>query len=172
MILSYDPARADACQVLRRVGDGPATALAGGPSSDPSGRLTIADTDAHTGETLHYSYALLRNGDEVARSAEVATTCAGAPPAATALHPVFPNPFNPQATVRFDLARAGRARVTVFDLAGRRVRTLCDDDLPAGAYTRVWDGRDDNGQPLPSGTYYARLTANGGNEMRKMALIR
>jgi hypothetical protein len=149
-----------------------ATTLSGAPALDGRGGGTCVDPSPPSGATLSYSYALLRAGTEIARSAEVTTTCAAAVPSATFLHPVFPNPFNPQATVRFDLARAGRARLTVFDLAGRRVRTLCDAELPAGAHDRVWDGRDDGGQPLPSGTYYARLTADGTQSLRKMSLVR
>ncbi len=172
MTLGFDATGGDACLVYRRIGDGPARPLPGAPAPDGRGGALYTDPTAPSNTALHYSYALLRDGAEIARSAESAVTCAAEPPSATTLHPVFPNPFNPVATVRFDLARPGRARLTVYDLAGRRVRTLCDDGLPAGAYTRVWDGRDDRGQPSPSGTYYARLAVDGVGVMQKMALIR
>ena len=88
------------------------------------------------------------------------------------LHPNRPNPFNPRTTLAFDLPRESRVRLAVFDLAGRLVRTLVDGDLPAGAYEQVWDGADGDGRAMPSGTYVARLEAQGKVETRQLSLVR
>jgi hypothetical protein len=90
----------------------------------------------------------------------------------TALAPPFPNPFNPRTSLGFVLARGGAARLEIFDLAGRRVRTLVDESLAAGQHERVWDGAGEDGRRLPSGAYLARLTAGGVVEVRKLLIAK
>lgn len=75
----------------------------------------------------------------------------------------YPNPLNPRTTVRFTLDEAGHAALTVYDVGGREVRALFDGGLEAGDREFVWDGCDDAGRAMPSGTYFVRLeTARGG----------
>lgn len=83
-----------------------------------------------------------------------------------------PNPFNPSTTLAFDLPADGRARVDVYDVQGRRVRRLYDGAAPAGRTRVTWDGRDDRGRGLPSGTYLARLASPLGDDVRRMTLVR
>lgn len=85
---------------------------------------------------------------------------------------VFPNPFNPQTTIRFQLPAAGRTQLQVFDLAGRLVRTLIDGNLAAGGHEAVWDGRDAGGREVSSGSYLARLAVGGRVESARMGLVR
>jgi hypothetical protein len=85
---------------------------------------------------------------------------------------VAPNPFNPQTTLSFDLAAAGRATLQVFDLAGRHVRTLISAELPAGRHDLKWDGADSNGHSVASGAYVARVTTDQGTAVVKMQLLR
>lgn len=93
-------------------------------------------------------------------------------PAMAALAQNAPNPFNPRTTIRFALPAVGPARLAIFDVAGRRVRTLADDTLAAGDHDVVWDGLDDAGHAMPSGTYLARLTAGPTIHTIRMALVR
>jgi flagellar hook assembly protein FlgD len=72
-----------------------------------------------------------------------------------------PNPFQGTTSVRFGLAHAARVRLELFDLAGRRVRTLIDGDLEAGAHATTWDGRDDHGASVRAGVYFVRFVAPG-----------
>jgi len=83
-----------------------------------------------------------------------------------------PNPFNPETTLRFDLPVEGRVRLEVYDVAGRLVRTLLDADIPAGSHQAVWDGKDGSGRGMPSGSYFARLSADGRVETVRMGLVR
>ncbi len=95
------------------------------------------------------------------------------PAAATAvLYPVYPNPFNPLTNIRFELRQAGWVRLIIYDVAGRRVRLLADEILPAAVHERLWNGLDDSGRPVPSGAYYAHLEASGGSAMQKMLLLK
>lgn len=101
------------------------------------------------------------------------TDVPGASPGAVlALRPNYPNPFNPQTTVAWDLPRAGRASVAVFDLAGRRVRLLADGEWAAGRHEAVWDGRDAAGMRVASGSYVARLEFAGDTRTIVMGLVK
>lgn len=90
-----------------------------------------------------------------------ATTVEPALPAFTLLHAPRPNPLRSGGTLRFDLASATRARLEVFDLAGRRVALLADRELAPGSYDIPWDGRSESGGALGSGLYFVRLTTRG-----------
>jgi len=84
----------------------------------------------------------------------------------------YPNPFNPRTVVPFALPRAGRVELTVHDVAGRLIRTLMSEQRPAGIGSVAWDGLDDAGRAVASGTYFARLTAAGETHSRPMVLVR
>lgn len=72
----------------------------------------------------------------------------------------FPNPFREQATLEYEVPKAGPVTLTVYDLLGRRVRTLLDADLPSGLHRAVWDGTDASGQRVAAGTYFYQLRIN------------
>ncbi len=92
-------------------------------------------------------------------------------PALASLHDAYPNPFNPMTTIRYDLPEAGKTSLAIFDLAGRRIRTLLDGEMPAGRHSSIWRGRDDAGRPVSSGVYFYRLTAPGYRDSRKVLLL-
>ena len=105
------------------------------------------------------------------------------PPEALALNQNYPNPFNPQTVIRFSVPpSAGRDLVSngvrdgqlsvvskvdlrVYDLLGREVAVLADEQKPAGTYTATW-----NAANMPSGVYFCRLTAGNTTQTRKMVL--
>jgi hypothetical protein len=90
---------------------------------------------------------------------------AGAPtPAPQANAPnlsIRPNPFNPSATIEYMVPKVGVVGVKVFDVSGRLVRKLMEERLEAGTHTARWDGRDDSGHQLPSGSYFYELSIDG-----------
>ncbi len=83
-----------------------------------------------------------------------------------------PNPFNPVTQISFRLHQAGPARLRVFSIDGRLVRTLLDGSLAAGEQMTTWDGRDDVGRALPSGLYLYAFEAAGQRETRKMLMTK
>ena len=86
---------------------------------------------------------------------------------------VAPNPFNPRTEIAFSLPAAGPARLEVYDIRGRLVRVLSDGALPAGQQRVAWDGLDDSGQAVSSGTYLLRLeTGSGRGLTRKLTVVR
>jgi flagellar hook assembly protein FlgD len=92
---------------------------------------------------------------------------------ALALMQNHPNPFNPQTTISYELpAGARRVRLFVFDLSGRVVRTLVDDDQPGGSYDVEWDGKNDSGEAIASGVYFYALNVGTQKMTRKLVLLK
>ena len=88
------------------------------------------------------------------------------------LLPNWPNPFNPETTLRYVLPQAGPVSLTIYDLVGQRVRLLVDEVQAPGVYTLQWNGRDENGMEVASGLYFYRIEAGAFVQTRKMTLVR
>ncbi|MBK7142438.1 MAG: T9SS type A sorting domain-containing protein [bacterium] len=84
----------------------------------------------------------------------------------------YPNPFNPTTTIEYALAAQATVQIHIYNVAGQRVRTLVDKDQSAGVHRIIWDGTDDNGNPVGSGIYFSRLTADNHTYTRKMTLLK
>ncbi len=84
----------------------------------------------------------------------------------------FPNPFNPCTSIAFTSDFTQRIRIGVYDLAGRPVALLADEEYPAGRHTVVWDGRNAKGRLAASGAYLVRLESGGTSDSRKLLLVR
>jgi hypothetical protein len=93
-------------------------------------------------------------------------------PTAYAVEGNFPNPFNPQTTIKFTLPEAQDVRMEIFDIRGYRVRVLVNEHMPAGAHSVVWNGRDGHGRSVASGTYFYRVQAGPLNDVRRMLLVK
>ena len=96
----------------------------------------------------------------------------GETPLAFRLDKNFPNPFNPRTTIRFALPEAGRTRVVVFDVAGRQVKTLVDEDLSAQVHSVIWNGDDDRGRTVAAGVYFYMVTSGDDTSVGRMALVK
>ena len=94
------------------------------------------------------------------------------PVAAPRLAPPYPNPANPGLTIPLELAADAHLDLDIYDLHGRRVRTLWRGELPSGRRVFRWDGRDDDGRALPSGAYFARVRTSESAASRRVVLVR
>jgi uncharacterized protein YegL len=92
-------------------------------------------------------------------------------PATFALYANTPNPFNPTTKITYDLPEPSEVNVEIFDMLGKRVRTLVNQRQSAGRYSVVWDGRDENGQIVSSGIFIYQLRAGKFVQSRKMLLL-
>lgn len=90
-------------------------------------------------------------------------------PEATSLDPSFPNPFNSQAKIGYQLSSTGHVEITIFDLMGRTVQTLISGYQTPGSYNLYWNGKDDFGNQMASGTYFILLKT--ANEVKKQKLV-
>jgi len=155
----------------------------------PGGEITVDEglsTDIYVGVTAvgmsegnYTAYVVLTHdaptGPEVITvNLEVTDSSTGVndTPLLFALSGNHPNPFNPSTKVLFSLARDGHATVDVLDLQGRVVRTIFQGDMPSGDASLEWDGRDDLGRSLASGSYIARLRSEGMTATHKMILTK
>lgn len=85
----------------------------------------------------------------------------------------YPNPFNPQTTIAFDLPTQGMVTLRVFDLAGRLVRVIVGgEQYSPGRHEVIWNGRDDTGRPVASGTFFCRLESGSFSETKRVALVK
>jgi hypothetical protein len=84
----------------------------------------------------------------------------------------YPNPFNPTTTIAYGLAKEARAELHILDVLGRRVCTLVDKLQAPGYYRVVWQGRNAEDQPVPSGLYFVRLRAGDFIQNRKTLLLK
>jgi arabinogalactan endo-1,4-beta-galactosidase len=89
-----------------------------------------------------------------------------------ALSQNFPNPFNPETTIRYSLGRGGKVSLTIFNQLGKEVVSLVNEWQPAGTFAVTWDATDHRGSPVATGVYYARLTLGEGKTLRSMLLLR
>jgi hypothetical protein len=95
------------------------------------------------------------------------------PGATVRLEQNFPNPFNPETTIRFTVPAPERiASLEIYDVVGRRVATLISGEKTIGARAVRWNGRDDDGREVPSGVYFCRLAAGNDVVSRKIVLLR
>lgn len=88
------------------------------------------------------------------------------------LHPSYPNPFHTGTTIRFELPVNTRITLEILDLQGRKIATLVDEAMTAGAHTATWDCRDDKGNPVPPGIYIGVLNCGTVKLHQKMVMIR
>ena len=94
-------------------------------------------------------------------------------PVATNLLAAMPNPFQSRTVLAYGLARRDRVTLAVFDVSGRRVRSLVPGIVQeAGRYSIEWDGRDDAGRPATAGLYFSRLETGGRSDVRRLVRLR
>lgn len=90
-------------------------------------------------------------------------------PARDVLHAAYPNPFNGTLAIRYDLRARTTVRLALFDVRGRRVKTLVSGEaLDAGSHEALWDGRDEAGRVSAAGIYFYRLDAGSHSETRRL----
>jgi len=95
-----------------------------------------------------------------------------ATPATFELYQNYPNPFNPVTHITYDVAKPGFVELTIFDVLGRRVRTLIAEEHQQGRYVAIWDARDDHHVAVSSGVYLYRLQTVAGVLTKKMVLLK
>jgi|GEM_PF-1833587 len=88
------------------------------------------------------------------------------------LYQNYPNPFNPSTSVRFEVPVSSKVIIKIYDILGREIKTLFDDQVERGRYTLEWDGLNDAGLRMSSGTYIYRMIANEFVQSKKMLLLK
>lgn len=150
---------------------------------EPDSSTIVSVTFAPTAFITYNSKLLIESNAANLPSAEIVLTGTGANPVGIsdpenavtkfALYDNFPNPFNPQTTLRYEIPQSSHVDLKIFNIQGRLVRTLVNEDKPAGSYQTKWDGKSDEGILQASGVYFYRLEAGDGFvETRQMVLLK
>jgi hypothetical protein len=123
--------------------------------------VTIEDVlvSPNQNTTLNFTLEPSSNEDEVI------------PVTVTALHGNYPNPFNPETTISYDIKDPTNVRLDIYNVRGQLVRTLVNEQQSSARYRVVFDAKDRNGSPLSSGIYFYRLRAGDYIQTRKMMLM-
>jgi len=140
-----------------------------------SGEVVYSNVTAALADVKHLATGDVRLGKELAMLSELLQLLAEltVTPETTALLPNYPNPFNPETTIPYDLSSDAIVSLTVYNIAGQVVRKLVDGEaLAAGQYQAVWDGRSESGASVASGMYFYLLHAGDYVAKRKMVLLR
>lgn len=84
----------------------------------------------------------------------------------------YPNPFNPETTISFDMPKAGKANISIFNLKGQLVKTILNDEVAIGNHNIVWEGRDSQNRAVASGIYFFRVKTDTQTTQKKMILMK
>jgi hypothetical protein len=84
----------------------------------------------------------------------------------------FPNPFNPQTDIQFQIPESHRVTIAVYNIQGKQVRVLTDKNYEAGIHSVSWDGKNSQGLQLSTGTYFYHMRAGDFTQIKKMTLIK
>ena len=131
--------------------------------------FTYVDADVEPGG--RYEYLVERSGSDGWHTL-FESGAVSMPGAQLALHPNYPNPFNPTTAIAYSVPARGQVVIQVFDVSGTMVRTLLNEEQEPGRHTIHWNGLNDQGNPVASGTYFCRLTASKLTLSQKMLLLR
>jgi len=152
-----------------------ATVDGGGAAVAAGGSYAVGATVGQPDASRHTGGAYVLAGGFWAASAIATAVPDDTPEEAVrpfALHAAAPNPFNPRTAIAFDLPAASHVELTVYDLRGRAVRQLVSGELPSGHHVRHWNGRDDGGRAVASGTYVFVIDAGEHHARQKGLLVK
>ncbi len=90
----------------------------------------------------------------------------------TYLYNAYPNPFNPETTISFDLPVRGKTELSIFNIRGQKITTLINEEMSMGHHSIIWDSKDNNGKSAPSGVYFYRLKTNDKALTKKIMLLK
>ncbi len=84
----------------------------------------------------------------------------------------YPNPMNPITRIPYSLSQKRFVTITMYDILGKQVKRLVEEEKEAGAYSVEWDGKSENGLPAANGVYFCRMIVGNFSRTKKMTLLR
>ncbi|MBC8346169.1 MAG: T9SS type A sorting domain-containing protein [Candidatus Marinimicrobia bacterium] len=94
------------------------------------------------------------------------------PPTNYSLKQNYPNPFNPSTSITFDIPKAGFVQLIIFDITGRKIKTLINNNIELGQHSLVWDGKNKEDKYVPAGIYFYRLITEDFEKTNKMVVLK
>jgi len=84
----------------------------------------------------------------------------------------YPNPFNALTTINYQIATQTKVSISIYDITGRIINTVVNDNKSPGKYSVIWNGRNTYGKPLASGIYFYQIETDSFIKTRKMLLVK
>jgi len=84
----------------------------------------------------------------------------------------FPNPFNPMTNIKYSLPKESNVKIIIYNVAGKEIRTLVNQNHPAGYQNVIWDGKDNNGRLVSAGIYLCQMVTDEFRKVRKMTFLK
>jgi hypothetical protein len=134
----------------------------------PGGENEYRDEDVVPGKSYDYRIGAVEKEIETFSYTLTVTL----PPKPLTLFQNYPNPFNPSTIISFYLPAPGHVTLDIFDIQGRKIRTLIDAEKDPGTHDVIWNGTNDTGNTVASGVYYYRLVAGKKAITKKLILLR
>ena len=147
------------------------TRLPGNGTTNITTYYNFSDTDVEPETVYAYRLANVDYNGQVNYYPEIVRTSL-APVITFRLYNNYPNPFNAETTVSFEIGERGYTQLEVYDISGRLVKSLFDGRLEPGSYVYKWDGRDERGADAASGVYILNLISGNHRQSLKMVLSR
>ncbi len=149
--------------------------LAGDGNSSVRREYSFLDQKVESGKTYRYKLSDVDYDGKRTFHDVIEITVEIVYPKEYALYPNYPNPFNPETTIRFDIPenKAGnKISIQIYNINGQLIRTLFNGKISGGEHKIIWDSRNDNGTKLPSGIYFLELSATDFQQVQKMIMLK
>jgi uncharacterized repeat protein (TIGR01451 family) len=146
------------------------TMIYGAGNSNARHSYSYLDENIEDGHTYYYKLADIAYDGTMSYHGPIEISVTA--PLEYALDPNYPNPFNPETMLRMHVAREGYGTLLIYNMRGQKVRTLVQENLAVGVHSIVWDGRNDLGEQLSSGIYFAVFQINDFMQKQKMTLLK
>lgn len=131
-----------------------------------SNSTLVSSEGLHMGDLYHWYPDEYQNWISDIRDTEVKQ------PVSFSLKQNYPNPFNPTTTIKYSIDKTGIVKLNVYNVLGKKVRTIVNGKKSAGIYSVLWDGTDDNGNKVASGIYFCNLEMKNQKITSKMILLK
>jgi hypothetical protein len=146
-------------------------------NTEPLTANEYLDVGPASGTYIYYvtAYYDFEEESEPTNEVTVIVTSAGDTPDVpfvTALRGNYPNPFNPETTIKFSLQEADQVTVEIYNTRGQRVKTLVNEHREAGEHQLLWNGRDDHNRDVSSGVYFYRMKSGRYTSTKKMLMMK
>ena len=143
---------------------------------------TVVDTLSYGEQAVDVSYGRYPNGSDTwqqmnptpgtSNTEELFTLHSNTIPNSYKLYPAYPNPFNPETTIRYDLPEQSFVDITIYDMLGRKVRTIVNEQQNPVYKSILWNAKDDYGTAVSAGLYIYQVQAGNFIQTKKMILVK
>jgi hypothetical protein len=146
-------------------------ALKGQSNKSTTTNYTWTDAKVSTGSEYSYRLSDVNTAGVVTMHSPITVTMTALPQSTEMLN-AYPNPFNPETSIQYDLHQDSQVTMTVYDMLGRQVKTLIDKQQAAGSYDVIWNGTDASGAQAASGAYIVRMETAEVTQTQKVLLLK